>query len=49
MNLVEMILTTVGEKGEVCVSDIADDMQIPASIVADVFKKLESKGLLQEL
>jgi len=37
------------KKGEVCISDIADDMQIPASIVVSVFKKLESDGLLQEL
>lgn len=49
MNLIEMVLTAVEKKGEVCVSDIADDMQIPASIVVSVFKKLESDGLLQEL
>jgi len=49
MNLVEMVLTAVEENGTVCVSDIAHDMQIPAPIVADVFRKLESDGLLQEL
>jgi Mn-dependent DtxR family transcriptional regulator len=49
MNLVEMILTAVAEGGEVCVSDIANAMQIPASIVADVLNKLEAEGLLTKL
>lgn len=49
MNLVEMVLTAVNETGEVCVSDIANHMQIPEPIVADVFEKLESDGLLREL
>lgn len=49
MNLVEMVLTAVAETGEVCISDIADTMQIPASIVADVFSKLEADGLLKQL
>jgi Mn-dependent DtxR family transcriptional regulator len=49
MNLVEMVLAAVEERGEVCISEIADAMQIPASIVVDVFRKLEADGLLQTL
>ena len=49
MNLIEMVLTAVEEGGEVCICEIADAMQIPASIVAEVFRKLEAKGLLTSL
>lgn len=49
MNLIEMVLTAVEAGGDVCICEIADAMQIPASIVADVFSKLEAEGLLKAL
>ncbi|MHC4397644.1 MAG: winged helix-turn-helix domain-containing protein [Planctomycetota bacterium] len=49
MNLVEMVLTAVAEGGEVCVSEIAEAMQIPSSIVSDILGKLEAEGLLKTL
>ena len=49
MNFVEMVLTAVARGDGSCVSDIADAMQVPASIVADVLNKLEAEGLLKAL
>lgn len=49
MNFVEMVLTAVARGDRSCVSDIADAMQIPTSIVADVLNKLEAEGLLMKL
>ena len=49
MNLIEMVLTAVEEGGEVCIKEIADAMQIPASTVAEVFNRLEADGLLRAL
>jgi Mn-dependent DtxR family transcriptional regulator len=46
MNFVEMVLKAVADGGEMCVSDIANEMHIPESIVADVLTKLEAEGLL---
>lgn len=49
MNLFEMVLTAVEERGEACVKDIAESMKIPAPIVAEVLNKLEADGLLEVL